>query len=100
MFKNMTLDELKTELEKRTEFRFEKTKNIIGEDVLKLKGLPQKTEIVIIPRTKYISVMGKDRRNGFSGRGCPNSSIESVISDLRWLSKDYGWKPSNEQISF
>jgi len=83
-----------------TEFRFDKTKNIIDEAILKLKGLPRKTEISIIPRATYISVTGEDRRNSFSGLGCPSHSIESVISDLKWMAKMYDWKPSNDQINF
>jgi len=47
MFKNMTLDELKTELEKRTEFRFKKKQDYIYGEILSAKNKKKEIEIQI-----------------------------------------------------
>ena len=100
----MTLDELKTELEKRTEFRFEKKSDFWHDETLELVGLEKKTEIKISffnnINEQCIGIDGDDRRNGVEGFGIPCDNIDEVIKRLNKLAPKYGWKPSNEQTSF
>ena len=100
----MTLDELKTELENRTEFRFEKKSDFWHDETLELVGLEKKTELklyfFINDNKKFISVSGYDNRDGRSGCGIPCDNIDKTIKWLNEMAYEYGWKPSNEQISF
>ena len=101
----MTLDELKTELEKRTEYRFEITE-YLGKETLMLKGLEKKSQIILNfldfynPRERSINLEGYDERNGYRGFGISSDNINKIIKWLRERAVSYGWKPSNEQISF
>jgi len=111
MFKNMTLDELKAELEKRTEFRFEKKSFLRRRKILSLKGLWKQARIEIdfdcLGRDKliYVKIKGKRRNKGnkrkkTSGFFTWASDIDEIINNLNIFASCYGWKPSNEQTSF
>ena len=105
MFKNMTLDELKTELEKRTEFRFEKTTYWLDE-ALYLKGTKTNTKIVLFLFGKFngikgrrLGICGQDNRNDsedFNGVSFIRNNINDAIDCLNVIAYEYGWKPSNE----
>ena len=102
----MTLDELKTELEKRTEFRFEKILDYFYGEALTLKGIEKKTQIrihffnVTSTNKRRIGIGGDDKRKGYSGFGIPCDKLSEVVEWLNKRAPNYGWKPSNEQISF
>ncbi len=104
MFENMTLEELKKQLESRTKISFEiRSDYIIGTERQKIyiKGLKLNEEIechfsnYIRDNSRFVSV---GYSFGDSGGGMPCDSIDEVVENLEEVYKRYGYEIPNERI--
>ena len=91
----MTLDELKTELEKRTEFRFEKMPDYFYNARLTLSGLSEKTTIKIDIGNEGVGIFCADKRRSLKRFSVSGQNIDEIIEWLNSLAPKFGWKPSN-----
>jgi len=104
----MTIEELKTELELKTDFRFEIKDGFFGKELI-LIGLNKKSEVKVSvehnSRTGdlFYSVNGETKNPLPEGFGYPCGTIDETIGELICAARnpDYGYKQPdlNKQIS-
>ena len=103
-----TIEELKTELESKTDFRFEFKDGFFGKE-LRLLGLNKKSEVKIhlSHYTKtgelFYSFSARTKSSSYEGFGAPCEIVGLVIEKIEQVVRnaDYGYKQPdlNKQIS-
>jgi len=103
-----TIEELKTELETKTEYRFEIKDGFFGKE-LSLIGLNKKSKVTVTLQHNsktgdlFYSVNGDTKNPLPEGFGYPCGSLELLIAEIDYATRnpDYGYKRIvvNKQVS-
>ncbi len=96
----MTLENIKREIEEKTQYKFEYGVDLLDREALKLLGLPTGRVIrmylsnydkTVGNGAEHISIVGRDQKS-WAGFGCPCENVQDAIDILDKYAKEYGWE--------